>query len=52
MSEIDKLEVRQNRVARISMNVPRYAAVKFLRGRGTFSTTRERITSPVTSRSR
>ncbi len=30
-SEMDKLEVRQNRIARIALNAPRYAAVEALR---------------------
>ena len=31
-SEIDKLEIGQNRVARMALNIPRYAAVEALRG--------------------
>ena len=31
-TEIDKLEVGQNRVARMALNAPRYAAVEVLRG--------------------
>ena len=31
-SEIDKLEVGQNRVARMALNASRYAAVEALRG--------------------
>ena len=30
--EIDQLEVGQNKVARMALNVPRYAAVEALRG--------------------
>ena len=33
-SEIDRLEVGQNRVARMAMNAPRYTAVEALRGDG------------------
>ncbi|MPC30638.1 hypothetical protein E2C01_023906 [Portunus trituberculatus] len=29
---LENLEVRQNRVARMAMNAPRYAAIKALRG--------------------
>lgn len=31
-NEMTKLEVRQNRIARMALNVPRYAAVEDLRG--------------------
>ena len=31
-SEIDKLKVGQNRVARMALNAPRYAAVEVLKG--------------------
>ena len=41
-SEIDKLEVRQNRVARMVLNAPRYATVEALRGDMGWSTFRER----------
>ena len=41
-SEIDKLEVRQNRVARMSLNAPRYTSVKALRGDIVWSTFKER----------
>ena len=38
--EIDKLEVEQNRVARMALNTPRYAAVEALRGDMGWSTFR------------
>ena len=41
-SEIEKLDVRQNRVARMALNAPRYAAVEALRGDMGWSTFRER----------
>ena len=41
--EIDKLEVGQNRVARMALNAPRYAAVEGLRGDMGWSTFRERL---------
>ena len=40
--EIDELEVRQNRVARMALNAPRYAAVEALRGDMGWSTFRKR----------
>ena len=40
--EIDRLEVRQNRVARMALNAPRYAVVEALRGDMGWSTFRER----------
>ena len=40
--EIDKLEVGQNRVARMALNAPRYAAVEALRDCMGWSTFRER----------
>ena len=40
--KINKLEVGQNRVARMSLNAPRYAAVEALRGDMGWSTFRER----------
>ena len=43
-SEIDKLEVGQNRVARMALNAPRYAAIEALRGDMGWSTFRERLT--------
>ena len=42
-SEIDRLEVGQNRVARMAMNAPRYTAVEALRGDMGWSTFRERL---------
>ena len=42
-SEIDKLEVAQNRVARMALNAPRYTAVEALRGDMGWSTFRERL---------
>ena len=42
-SEIDKLEVGQNRVARMALNAPRFAAVEALRGDMGWSTFRERL---------
>ena len=41
-SEIEKLDVGQNRVARMALNAPRYAAVEALRGDMGWSTFRER----------
>ena len=41
-SEIEKLEVGQNRVARMALNAPRWAAVEALRGDMGWSTFRER----------
>ena len=41
-SEIDKLEVGQNRAARMALNIPRYASVETLRGDMGWSTFRER----------
>ena len=41
-SEIEKLEVGQNRIVRIAINAPRYAAVEALRGDMGCSTFRER----------
>ena len=41
-NEIDKLEVGQNRVARMALNAPRYAALEALRGDMGWSTFRER----------
>ena len=40
-SEIDKLEVGQSRVVRMTLNAPRYAAVEALRGDMGWSTFRE-----------
>ena len=40
--ELDKLEVAQNKVARIALNAPRYVAVEALRGDMGWSTFRER----------
>ena len=42
-SEINNLEIGQNRLARIALNAPRYAAVEALRGDMGWSTFRERI---------
>ena len=42
-NEIDKLEVGQNRVARMALNAPRYAALENLRGDRGWSTFRERV---------
>ncbi|XP_050705903.1 uncharacterized protein LOC126991179 [Eriocheir sinensis] len=42
-SEIEKLEVGQNRVARMALNAPRFAAVEALRGDMGWSTFRERL---------
>ena len=42
--EINRLEVGQNRVARMALNAPRYAAVESLRGDMGWSTFRERLT--------
>ena len=41
MSEINKLEVEQNRVAKMALNAPRYASVEALRGDMGWSTFRE-----------
>ena len=41
-SEIEKLEVGQNRIARMALNAPRYATVEALRGDIGCSTFRER----------
>ncbi|XP_063861501.1 uncharacterized protein LOC135101456 [Scylla paramamosain] len=43
-SEIDKLEVGQNRVARMALSAPRCTAVEALRGDMGWSTFRERLT--------
>ena len=40
-SEIEKLDVGQNRVARRALNAPRYAAIEALRGDMGWSTFRE-----------
>ena len=42
-NELDKLEVCQNKVARMALNAPRYAAVEALRGDMGWSTFRERL---------
>ena len=42
-NDLDKLEVAQNKVARIALNAPRYAAVEALRGDMGWSTFRERL---------
>ena len=42
INEIEKLEVGQNRVARMGLNAPRYAAIEALRGDMGWSTFRER----------
>ena len=42
-SEVDKLEVGQNRIGRLALNAPRYAAVEALRGDMGWSTFRERL---------
>ena len=42
-SEIDRLEVGQNREARMAMNAPRYTAVEALRGDMGWSTFREML---------
>ena len=41
-NELEKLEVGQNRVARMALNAPRYAAIEALRGDMGWSTFRER----------
>ena len=41
-SELEKLEVGQNKVARMALNAPSYAAVEALRGDMGWSTFRER----------
>ncbi|XP_050694867.1 uncharacterized protein LOC126984800 isoform X3 [Eriocheir sinensis] len=41
--EMDKLEVGQNRIGRLALNAPRYAAVEALRGDMGWSTFRERF---------
>ena len=46
-SEIDKLEVGQNRVARMALNAPRYAAREALRGDMGWSTFRERLMKAI-----
>lgn len=43
-SELEKLEVGQNRVARMALNAPKYAAIEALRGDMGWSTFRERLT--------
>ena len=42
-SEIDRLEVVQNRTARMALYAPRYTAVEALRGDMGWSTFRERL---------
>lgn len=42
-SEMDKLEVGQNRIGRLALNAPRYAWVEALRGDKGWSTFRERF---------
>ena len=42
-SEIDRLEVGQNRVARMALNAPRYTALEALRCDMGWSTFRERL---------
>ena len=46
-NELDKLEVCQNKVARMALNAPRYAAVEALRGDMGWSTFRERLAKAV-----
>ena len=45
---MDKLEVGQNRVARMALNAPRCAALEALRGDMGWSTFRERVIKATT----